>query len=190
MKHLLLWTATLTTITSASFWLIGHATSAAPAAKIQVGLTQHPATQSATKQNTDEPADSIAGDWIPDGRIDPNRPASIILINNTAVSLQYAFSTTGMDPQPLAPGDTVTLSNVPVPSTLLINALDPRAVLDYAVGPIDEPSEAGEGEPEAVDDQPVDDNAVTVTIRLVDQQYNAAGFSAIDIHETGALYRY
>ncbi len=116
------------------------------------------------------------GAWVPVDRIDPDRPAAVVLINDSNVMLEYAFSTTEQAPLTLGAGETTILTNVPIPSTLLVNALTPTATLDFAFGLsplVDEP-----------------DNATTVTISSVDPQFNTAGFSAIDIHETGALYRY
>ncbi|MGK7891740.1 MAG: hypothetical protein AB4042_20625, partial [Leptolyngbyaceae cyanobacterium] len=146
--------------------------STVPLTNVQANLDQPSSPPTVTKQQTT----GTAGAWVPVDRIDPNRPASILIINDSPVALEYTFSTTEMRPQILEPGTRITLSNVPVPSTLLIHPKDPRAILDYAFG--------------AVGDEPEPDNSATVTISLVPQQYNAAGFSAIDIHETGALYRY
>ncbi|NEQ96476.1 MAG: hypothetical protein F6K30_07100 [Cyanothece sp. SIO2G6] len=178
----ILWKVTLTAMASIGFWLSSHPTNAiawettpSQLAKQSVA-TQPVATQPVTVQPVTKQQDDTAGAWIPVDRIDPTRPASIVLINDTNIALEYAFSTTEMRPQMLEPGETVTLSNVPVPSTLLINAQTSMAVLDYAFG--------------SVGNVPEPENAATVTFSLVDQQFNAVGFNAIDIHETGALYRY
>lgn len=109
---------------------------------------------------------------IPVARINPEQPLSVTIVNDTALALEYEFSTNQIAPQELAAGDEATLEAVPMPTGLLINAFTSAAVLDYAV-------EAVEGE-----------NALVITVSLVDQLYDASGFTAIDIHETGAIYRY
>ena len=110
--------------------------------------------------------------WIPVARINPEIPLSIVILNDTSVPLEYGFSTNNIAPQELAVGDEVTLTSAPIPTGLFINAFTSAAVLDYAIETI--PS----------------DNTLSITVSLVDQLYDASGFSAIDIHETGAIYRY
>lgn len=109
---------------------------------------------------------------IPVARINPDQPLSVTIINDTAIPLEYGLSTNNIAPQELAAGGEAVLDAVPMPTGLLINAFTSAAVLDYAV-------ETVEG-----------DNALIVTVSLVDQLYDASGFTAIDIHETGAIYRY
>ncbi|MEM9219354.1 MAG: hypothetical protein AAGD25_34105 [Cyanobacteria bacterium P01_F01_bin.150] len=109
---------------------------------------------------------------IPVTRIDPEQPISIVIFNDTDIPIEYGFSTNQLAPQPLSSQDTITIESAPIPTALLINAFTPAAVLDYAVESIDE------------------DNTLYVIVSLVDQLYDASGFSAIDIHETGAIYLY
>ena len=109
---------------------------------------------------------------IPVARVNPEQPISIIIFNDTSIPLEYGFSTNNIAPQELAVGENVTLNSTPIPTSLLINAFTSTAILDYAIESIAE------------------DNTLLVTVSLVNQLYDAAGFSAIDIHETGAIYRY
>lgn len=108
---------------------------------------------------------------IPVARINPEAPLSIVISNDTSVPLEYSFSTNNIAPQELAVGEAVTLSSAPIPTGLLINAFTSAAVLDYAI-------------------DVATDNTLLVTVSLVEQLYDASGFTAIDIHETGAIYRY
>ena len=138
----------------------------------QIGFAYVPQlwTSQAKQQET------VSQDWSPISRIDPAQTATITLVNDTNLSLEYGFSSNRDVPQELVSGETVTLDIVSLPSTLLINAVNPRAVLDYA---FDSPTT-----------ETAEENAVTVTISLVDQQYDAIGFRAINFHQTGAIYRY
>ena len=108
---------------------------------------------------------------VPVARVNPNQPIIVTIANDTGILLEYSFSTSEMSPQELQPGDTTTIESAPIPTGLFINALTSAAILDYAI-------ESNPG------------NTLLVTVSLVDQLYDASGFSAIDIHETGAIYRY
>lgn len=108
---------------------------------------------------------------IPVARINPESPLTIQIVNDTVVPLEYGFNS--MAPQEIEANGEVSLENAPIDTSLFINAYTSAAVLDYAI--------------DAVSDQ---DNTLLVTVSLVPQRYDAAGFSAIDIHESGAIYRY
>lgn len=109
---------------------------------------------------------------IPVARVNPEQPLSVVIVNDTNIPLEYGFSTNNITPQELAIGENVTLDSAPIPTSLLINAFTSTAILDYAI------------------ESSAEDNTLIVTVSLVNQLYDAAGFSAIDIHETGAIYRY
>ena len=109
--------------------------------------------------------------FIPVARVNPDQPITVTIINDTDIPLEYGFSTNDIAPQELIPDDEVTLESAPIPTGLFINAFTSAAVLDYAI-------------------EALPDNALVVTVSLVDQLYDASGFSAIDIHESGAIYRY
>lgn len=108
---------------------------------------------------------------IPVARINPEAPLTVNIVNDTAVPLEYGFN--AMEPQEIEPSGEVSLENAPIDTSLFINAYTSAAVLDYAI-----------------DTLPDQENTLLVTVSLVPQRYDAAGFSSIDIHESGAIYRY
>ncbi|NET09629.1 MAG: hypothetical protein F6K09_25995 [Merismopedia sp. SIO2A8] len=141
-------------------------------------VKQHPSQPLLTKQQPVETKTPrfIADAWVPVARVNPGQPATIVLVNDTTVPVEYSFSNTITAPEEIAPQEEIVLSNVPIPATLLINALNSAAVLDFAFSPAPTTN--------------APNNTVTVTISLVNQQYDAIGFTAIDVDTTGALYRY
>jgi hypothetical protein len=62
-------------------------------------------------------------DWIPVGRINPDEPMQIELVNQTTVPLEYAITTNEIPPRQLEPGESTTLTVLPIPLYMLFSPI-------------------------------------------------------------------
>lgn len=128
-----------------------------------VGIAATPVVVSAEqpKASTYHP-----GFWQPVAQINPNLPTQVEIINQTGLPLEYGLTTDTV--HPLSPGSSTTLSEVPLPTNLLINPSVSNRSLKYDIA--------------------VADNVVTVKVRQV--MSDSPGDGAINIKPDGGIYIY
>ncbi len=110
------------------------------------------------------------GPWQPIARIDPNRQVDIRLVNESGLTVEYAFSANQGVSQMLSVGTTATLIDVVVPTFVLINAANPDDTLWYDIR--------------------VDEGANTIDVRIQRIEVAFGGYTTLNVHETGGIYAY
>lgn len=110
------------------------------------------------------------GPWQPLGRINPDRQVDIRLVNQSGLTVEYSPSLNAAAPQILPAGRTAQMIDVAVPSFVLVNAANPQETLWY--------------------DIQVDEGANTVIVEIQRIDDPAAGYTTLNVHETGAIYAY
>ncbi|NEP46046.1 MAG: hypothetical protein F6K35_45325 [Okeania sp. SIO2H7] len=113
------------------------------------------------------------GFWQPVARVNPQLPIDIKFVNQTGEAIEYGLTGNQNIPQKLSANETAFLSNVSPDSHVLISLLNP--------------SNAGLGG-NLKYDVAVTDNLVTLTIEK--HSDFVTGDSALNIHNSGAIYIY
>ena len=113
------------------------------------------------------------GFWQPVARVNPHLPIDIKFVNQTGEAIEYGLTGDRNIPQKLSANETALLSNVSPDSHILISLLNP--------------SNAGLGG-NLKYDVAVTDNLVTVSIEKHGDF--VTGDSALNIHDSGAIYIY
>jgi hypothetical protein len=110
------------------------------------------------------------GPWQPIARIDPNRQVDIRLVNESGLTIEYSFSESQGTSQMLSASTTATLIDIAVPTFLLINAANPDDTVWYDIS--------------------VDEGSNTVDVRVQRIEVESAGYTTLNVHETGGIYAY
>jgi len=106
--------------------------------------------------------------WQPIARINPQKPYTIRINNQTRIAIEYASTSNEFPPRTLQPGATTILSRLPVPIYLLISPTDAASKLTYTVT--------------------AKENVVTVNVKPY--LGDSVGNTTVNIQETGGIFAY
>jgi serine/threonine-protein kinase len=148
-----------------------------------------PKTERATESDTETPpqqeANPVAQDtnsspaqtyqpgyWQPVGRIEPQRPFQIKLVNQSGEIVEYAVTTNEFSPRQLSPQESTTLTHIPLDANLLLNSVRSNSRKEF------------------VSSLQFEVNVVNnlITVRILAGDRDRAGDSTVNIHRTGAIY--
>lgn len=106
--------------------------------------------------------------WQPIARINPQKPYTVRIKNQTTVVIEYASTSNEFPPRTLQPGASGTLTKLPLPIYLLISSTDATFRVKYTVT--------------------ASQNVVTINVQQL--AGSSPGNTTINIQETGGIYAY
>jgi serine/threonine-protein kinase len=155
-----------------------ESTPASPTAPVDSDASEPqspPATETSTPipETNDPPAQTYQpGYWQPVGRIEPQRPFQIKLVNQSGEIVEYAVTTNEFSPRQLSPQESTTLTHIPLDANLLLNSVRSNSRKEF------------------VSSLQFEVNVVNnlITVRILAGDRDRAGDSTVNIHRTGAIY--
>lgn len=133
--------------------------------------------QTETETNNNPPASTFQpGFWQPVARVNPEKPISLNIINNTGIPLDYSFTNETLTPTVLEANDTAVIKSLnPEDSIYLVIYPDlntpnaSRISLKYSV-------------------EVTEDNVINLTISVIDEI--SKGNRTFNLQPTGAIFIY
>ncbi len=117
----------------------------------------------------DPPAETYQpGPWQPVARVNPKRPVTVNLINQTGSGLNYSLTTGDIGTRQVAAGNTAELTNLPKEAYLVINPQKTRISIQFEI-------------------QVTANNIVNITAT---PSPDPSGESTVNIQSNGGIYKY